>query len=72
MPKHAEDDFFKRAKKIVEDIRKAAKGRRCGDCRFYRGNYCGYDYKDWEKDTAIETPDAVACPQWQAKEERRK
>jgi hypothetical protein len=72
MPKRSESEFFKKVKKIVADIKKGANGKRCGDCQFYQGNYCGYDYPDWEKDVAIETPDAVACPHWEAKEERRK
>ena len=70
--KSGEDsDFYVWAKKIVDSIRKKARWKTCGGCKFYRGAYCSYEWK-CEFETHIETPDAIACSRWKAKPERKK
>lgn len=50
--------FQKSVKRIADSIREDAEGKICGNCKYYRGPYCGW------LDIVIIRSDAVACKEW--------
>jgi hypothetical protein len=62
---------MEKAKQIGEEIKKEAKGRVCGDCRYMWGACCrrftSLQPNSEGNPLRINAPDAVACSRWEKK-----